>query len=102
MDGPPRTRILIIDPRTDRVVRRVQVPEAGDAVVHGGALYVGDLAHGRVYRVGPDGTTKAFRTQRHDAALATSSPGFLWAATTNGALPHAGPGRLLRIRLPRG
>jgi hypothetical protein len=101
VDGPPSTIILITDPRTDRVIRRIQVPEVGDPVVSGGALYVGDLVHGRVYRVGPDGTTRAFRTRRHDAGLATSSPGFLWATTTNGALPHAWPGRLLRITLRR-
>ena len=97
-----RTVILELNPRTHRVVRRVQVPEAEstDAVVAVGALYLGDLVHGRIYRVTPSGPLQIFRTPRHLAWLATSTPGALWAATS--VSPGHGRGRLLRIGLPLG
>jgi outer membrane protein assembly factor BamB len=93
--------VLRINPRTGRVLGRTHVPnvESG-AVVSGSALYLGDLAQGRIYRVSRNGALRTFRTPRHPAWLAASSPGALWAATT--ATPGQEHGRLLRIRLPRG
>jgi outer membrane protein assembly factor BamB len=95
------TIVLRINPRTGRVLGRTHVPtvESG-AVVSGGALYLGALDHGRIYRVNQSGVLRTFSTQRHPAWLAASSPGALWAAAT--ATPGQKRGRLFRIRLPRG
>ena len=93
--SPDRLLVIEINPRTDRILRRKQFPpDSRGAVVVGGALYVGDLAQGSVYRISRDGTIARFATPRHDAALAAASAGVLWATTT------AKPGRLLRISLP--
>jgi hypothetical protein len=103
VDGAPHTVVVMLNPRTDRVVRQLTLPEGEDATVSGGALYLGDLSrsrHSRIYRVSRLGRVSWFRAPRRVATLLTASPGFLWAATTNGALPHARPGRLLRIKLP--
>lgn len=92
---------LSIDPRSDRVIHRVRVPTAeSGAVVAGGALYLADLARGRIYRVSPDGTLATFSTPRHDAWLATASHGALWAATS--VTPRQKHGQLFRISLPPG
>lgn len=93
--------VLSIDRRSARVLHRVQVPTADSgAVAVGGALYLADLAHGHIYRVSRDGALKTFTTPRHDAWLATGSPGALWAAAS--VTPRHKHGQLLRISLPRG
>jgi hypothetical protein len=100
LDEPIRTVILVIEPRTDRVFHRVQVPEVSGAVVAGGAIYLGDLAGGRIYSVSRDGSLRVFSTPRDLAWLATASPGALWAALN--VTPRQKRGRLLRIGLPLG
>lgn len=81
--------------------RSLQLPEGEDATVSGGALYLGDLSRSRdsrIYRISRLGRVEWFSAPRHTAALDAATPGFLWAATTNGT--NSTPGRLLRIRLP--
>lgn len=90
----PTTMVLGIDPRTGRVLRRVPVPEADGAVVVDGAIYVGGLDRGHIYRVDGNGRLQTFDTQRRSATLMASSPGLLWAATSTS------PGLLLSLRLP--
>jgi hypothetical protein len=87
--------VLVIDPRTDRVLRRVTVPEADGAVIARGALYVGALDRGRIYRLDRHGTLRTYDTRRRrDASLMSSSRGLLWAGTSTS------PGFLLSLRLP--
>lgn len=101
-----RTIAVLIDPRTDRIIHRVRVPvtDYAGAVVSGGALYLGDLAQGHIYRVSRGGALRTFVTPHRRAGLVTSSPGALWAAMS--ATPRhnrtqgSEPGRLLRISLP--
>jgi outer membrane protein assembly factor BamB len=88
--------VLVMNPRTDRVIRRVQVPEADGAVVAGGALYLGGLDHGRIYRITRNGSLQMFNAPRRRATLMTASSGVLWAATSTK------PGRLLSFKLPPG
>jgi outer membrane protein assembly factor BamB len=95
-NGSSETTVAMIDPRTDRIIRRVQVPEADGAVVARGALYLGGLDHGRIYRVTRGGALQTFVTPRRRAALATASSGVIWAATSTK------PGRLLSLKLPPG
>lgn len=93
------TTVLAIDARTGRVLRRLTVPtDASGAAVAGGALYLANLSHGRVYRVSRDGSLQTFATARHDAWLATATPGALWAAV--GARSRREALRMVRIRLP--
>jgi hypothetical protein len=89
------TVVLVMNPRNDRVMRRVQVPEADGAVVARGALYLGGLDHGHIYRITSNGALQTFETPRRRASLMTASLGVLWAATS------AKAGRLLSVKLPR-
>ncbi len=97
---PTRTVVLEINPRSAHVVRREQLPLTDGAVTAGGALYLGDLAHGRIYRVRRRGVLQTFGTPRHLGWLATASPGALWVASH--ATPGSQRGRLFRISLPPG
>jgi len=95
------TFVLRIDPRTGRVIDRVSVPtsDSGSAVT-GRALYLADLARGRLYRVGSNGAVTTISTPRHHAGLVTAADGALWAAIS--VAPGQKHGRLLRITLPPG
>lgn len=95
-DTVNRSTVAILDPRRDRVLHEVHTPAIAGAVYLDGALYLGDLAHGRIYRVSSSGSLSSLKTPRIDAFLASSSPDTLWAAT------DASPGRLLHVALARG
>jgi len=95
-NGSGETTVSMIDPRTDRIIRRVQVSEADGALVARGALYLGALDHGHIYRVTRGGALQTFNTPHRRAALATASSGVIWAATSTK------PGRLLSLKLPPG
>ncbi len=88
-----RTVALEIDPRTDRIIRRVPAPDTRGAVVADGALYLGPLGQGHIYRISRRGRLTRLDTTRQNAVLAASSPGRLWLTT------NARPGHLLSIRL---
>jgi sugar lactone lactonase YvrE len=89
------TIVTMIDPRSGRIVHQEPVPAAQGAVYAADALYLGDLAHGRVYRLAINGTLRAFAAPAGAATLAAATRGELWATT---ATP---PGRLLTLPLSR-
>jgi hypothetical protein len=91
---PTRTVVLEMNARTDRVIRRVQLPDTRGAVVTNGGLYLGALNKGHIYRVDRGGRLERFDTPRRDATLATADAHILWGTT------NARPGHLLRIKLP--
>jgi hypothetical protein len=90
---PTRTVVLEMNARIDRVIRRVQLPDTRGAVVTNGALYLGALDQGHIYRVDRGGRLERFDTPRRDAILATADAHLLWGTT------NARPGHLLRIKL---
>jgi hypothetical protein len=90
---PTRTFVLAINPRTGRALHRVAVPMPDGVVATAGALYLGGLAHGHLYRVSSDGRLQTLEVPRRQAWLETASPGRLWAATS-------GQRRLISLRLP--
>ncbi len=85
--------ITMIDPRTGRIVHQQHIPAANGAVYAANALYLGDLAHKRVYRLTPNGALRAFAAPPHAETLAAATQGKLWATTATR------PGRLLSIPL---
>jgi sugar lactone lactonase YvrE len=91
LTGPSTTVVATINPRTRRVIHRQRVPGTGSAVFTAGALYLGDLKHGRVYRLSGAGVMQTLATPRRNATLATATPGLLWATTTTA------PERLVRV-----
>lgn len=91
--GPTRTLVLAIDPRTGRVLHRVPVPTPQGIVAAAGALYLGGLAHGHIYRVGAGGGLQRFDVRPRQAWLETASPRYLWAATDHQR-------RMVRLGLP--
>lgn len=101
INGRANTIVLRIDPRTGRVTHRVRVPTStSGAAVAGGALYLANLARGRIYRVSRAGSLATFRTARRPGWLAAASRGALWAA--GGVTRQHRRGWLIRISLPRG
>jgi hypothetical protein len=81
LTGPSTTVVATINPGTRRVIHQQRVPGTGSAVFTAGALYLGDLRHGRIYRLTGSGGIQTLTTPRRNAMLATATPGLLWATT---------------------
>jgi hypothetical protein len=94
LTGPVLTVVTMIDSSTGRIVYEHQVSGTEGAVSTANGLYLGDLQHGRVYRLTRGGQVQTITTAPHQATFATATPGTLWATTTGQA------GRLITIRLP--
>jgi hypothetical protein len=91
--GAVLTVVTMIDPRTGHIVDEHQLPGTDGAVFTAKRLYLGDLEHGRIYRLTRGGTVQALTVPRSEATLATATPGKLWATT------RTRPGRLITISL---
>jgi hypothetical protein len=82
--------VTTIDPRTRRVVRQWNIPEAESIVFAHGTPYVGQFGRAQVIRLTGSRAPQILHLRRRIAALTAATRHALWAVTQNGHLVRIG------------